>query len=159
MSDTPKVGEVAPDFELKTADGSFIRLSDFRGRKNVVMYFYPKDFTPGCTKEACSFRDSYTLFEQVDTEVLGISTDEADSHGRFATELRLPFPLLIDEEKKVSEAYGARRLFGRFTRRVTFVINKDGVVRHVYGSEMRPNNHVREALDAVREPNTLEQRR
>lgn len=148
---------MAPDFELKKADGSVIQLSHFKGRKNVVLYFYPKDFTPGCTKEACRFRDSYKLFKEMNTEVLGVSTDEADSHGRFAAELSLPFPLLVDDAKQVSTAYGARRLFGRMTKRVTFVIDTAGVVRHVYGSEMRPSSHVEEALDAVRNLQSREQ--
>jgi peroxiredoxin Q/BCP len=151
VSDEPKIGDEAPDFELTTAEGGTVRLSSFRGEKNVVVYFYQKDFSPGCTKEACSFRDNYERFRELNTEVLGVSTDDAASHSEFAEEYELPFPLLIDEEQRVSDMYGARRLFGLLPKRVTFVIDKSGVVRNVYSSETRPRSHIEEALETVGE--------
>lgn len=150
MDDEPAVGDVAPDFRLRTAEGREVQISDYRGEKNLVLFFYPKDNSPGCTIEAKGFRDNHDAFRDMDAEVFGISTDSPESHRSFAERCDLPYPLLVDEDKHVSEAYDARRFLGLLTARKTFVIDKDGIIRHIYAS-MNPDRHVPEALKAVRE--------
>lgn len=140
------VGDVAPDFELKDMDGSPVKLSDYRGKQSVVVYFYPKDDTPGCTAQACSFRDSYEDFKAAGAEVIGISSDSGRSHTKFAEQHRLPFVLLSDIIGKVRKAYGAYDMFGLIPGRVTFVIDKDGVVIHKFDSQLNPTKHIGEAL-------------
>lgn len=123
-------------------------LDDFLGKLNLVLYFYPKDYTVGCTKEAVSFRDSYTRFVELGAEVLGISGDPPSSHERFAKDERLPFPLLSDTNGSVRKAYGVKSTFG-IAGRVTFVIDKQGIIRHVYSSQAHPSKHVEEAFRAL----------
>src|SRR5208283_4151884 len=118
-----KVGDTAPNFYGLTSDGS--KLTDFRGRKNVVLYFYPKDDTPGCTKEACSFRDNLRTIRDMGAEVVGVSLDSVDSHKKFAEKYHLPFPLVSDGEKHIAKAYGVLRDTGTSTERVTFLIDKN----------------------------------
>lgn len=144
------IGDVAPDFELKDKDGNLVKLSDFRGEKNVVVYFYPKDETPGCTAQACSFRDSYDDFKEGGTEVIGISSDGSGSHEGFAANHNLQFILLSDLTGKVRKAYGAYDLFGMIPGRVTFVINKDGKVIHKFDSQLSPTKHIQESLDILK---------
>lgn len=144
------VGDTAPDFELKDKAGNLVKLSDFRGEKSVVVYFYPKDETPGCTAQACSFRDSYEDFKEVGAEVIGISSDSTGSHVGFAANHRLPFILLSDITGKVRKAYGAYDLFGMIPGRVTFVINKDGKVIHKFDSQLSPTKHIRESLEILK---------
>jgi peroxiredoxin Q/BCP len=139
-------GETAPDFTLRDQDGRSVRLSDFRNRKNVVVYFYPKDDTPGCTRESCAFRDQFTAFSDAGAEVLGISSDSESSHKRFAEKHRLPFRLLSDEGARVRRAYRVPTTLGLLPGRVTYVIDKQGVVRHAFSSQMNPARHVGEAL-------------
>ncbi|HDX9611017.1 TPA: thioredoxin-dependent thiol peroxidase [Bacillus toyonensis] len=125
------VGEMAPEFTLEGSNGEQVRLADFRG-KNVVLYFYPKDMTPGCTTEACDFRDSYGLFQENDTVILGVSPDSANRHLKFIEKHELPFTLLVDEDHKVAELYDVWKLKKNFGKeymgieRSTFLINKDG---------------------------------
>jgi len=147
----PKIsaGDRAPDFELDSQDGGRVRLGDYRGKKNVVLYFYPKDFTSGCTAEARAFRDSYDEFRDGETEVLGVSGDSVESHRRFSRECGLPFHLLSDPGGELRDLYGVSSTMG-IPGRVTFVIDKEGVVRHVFSSQLRPTRHIREALDALR---------
>jgi peroxiredoxin Q/BCP len=140
------VGDVAPDFDLPDASGKRVRLSDFRGRKAVVLYFYPKDDTPGCTKEACSFRDSYERFASTGAEVIGVSSDSEASHRKFAEKFHLPFTLLADGGGTVRKRYGVPATLGLLPGRVTFVIDRDGVVRHVFNSQLQATRHVDEAL-------------
>jgi peroxiredoxin Q/BCP len=140
------VGDMAPDFELKDKDGNVVRLSDFRGKQSVVLYFYPKDDTPGCTAQACSFRDSYEDFKAAGAEVIGISSDSGRSHNKFAEHHRLPFVLLSDIIGKVRKAYGAYDLLGLIPGRVTFVIDKEGRVIHKFDSQLNPTKHIAEAL-------------
>ena len=148
-----KVGDKAPPFTAATQDGSSVSLQDFKGR-NVVLYFYPKDDTPGCTKEACAFRDQFEAFRARDVAVLGVSTDPVKSHGKFATKYKLPFTLLADEEKKIVEAYGVwgqksfmgRKYMGIF--RVTFLIGPDGRIRQIW-PEVKPEQHAAEVLAAI----------
>ena len=143
-------GHKAPDFTLSDQDYKPVRLADFAGQKNVVVYFYPKDDTPGCTKESCAFRDHFTAFSDVGAEVLGISSDSEASHKAFAEKHRLPFRLLADKDGQVRKAYGVPSTFGLLPGRVTFVIDKQGIVRHVFNSQMNPTKHVDEALDVLK---------
>jgi thioredoxin-dependent peroxiredoxin len=126
-------------------------LSEFRDHKAVVLYFYPKDDTPGCTKESCAFRDSYQDFQDAGAEVIGVSSDSAESHGRFAAKHRLPFTLLADQGGQVRKHYGVPATLGLLPGRVTFVIGRDGVVRHVFNSQFQATQHVSEALQALRD--------
>jgi thioredoxin-dependent peroxiredoxin len=142
-------GQPAPDFELPDSEGKRIRLADFRGKKAVVLYFYPKDDTPGCTAEACSFRDSYEDFQDAGAEVIGISSDSASSHAKFAKRHELPFTLLSDAKGLVRKKYGVPSTMGLLPGRVTFVIDKSGVVRHVFNSQLQATRHVSEALAAL----------
>ncbi len=144
-------GEPAPDFELAEASGETVRLSDFRGRSEVVLFFYPKDDTPGCTAEACSFRDSHDAFRDAGAEVIGISNDSADSHRRFAGRHALPFRLLSDPDGAVRARYGVAKTLGLIPGRVTFVIDREGIVRHSFSSQFRPAKHVAEALAVLAE--------
>src|SRR3990167_5795797 len=141
-----KVGDTAPDFTLQNQEGKPVRLKDFLGKKNIVLYFYPKDETPGCTKEACAFRDSYEVFKEEGAEVIGISSDSADSHRRFASHHRLPFTLLSDEGGKVRKLYCVGSPLGLIPGRVTFVIDQKRIVRHIFSSQFNAIRHVKEAL-------------
>jgi peroxiredoxin Q/BCP len=144
------IGDRAPDFRLLSGTGNFVSLSDFIGKKNLVLYFYPKDETPGCTKEACSFRDSYSAFKKFDAEVVGISSDGQSSHQEFARNENLPFPLLSDPGGLVRKAYGVKPSLGMIPGRTTFVIDKQGIIRHIYSSQIHAERHVGEALTALR---------
>jgi peroxiredoxin Q/BCP len=142
-------GTPAPDFELNDQGGKPIRLSQFRGRKAVVVYFYPKDDTTGCTIEACAYRDDTPKFRAAGAEVIGISDDSSDSHHKFAAKYSLPFPLLADPGGRVRKLYGVTKTFGLIPGRVTFVIDKEGVIRHVYSSQVAFKQHAEEALKAL----------
>jgi len=143
-------GSPAPGFRLQTSTGEYVSLEDFHGKKNLVVYFYPKDFTKGCTAEACEFRDSYEAFKILGAEVIGISNDNQKSHGAFATEHKLPFILLSDPEGSVRKSYGVKKTFGLVPGRVSFVIDKNGIVRHVFSSQSRATAHVNEALAVLK---------
>lgn len=145
-----EAGAEAPDFELADASGRKVKLSSFRGRKAVVLYFYPKDDTPGCTKEACSFRDHYEDFVEAGAEVLGVSSDDGASHERFTKKYALPFTLLSDPGGAVRKRYGVPATLGLLPGRVTFVIDREGVVRHVFNSQLAATKHVDEALRFLR---------
>lgn len=141
----------APDFSGLLADGRQLRLRDFRGRRHVVLYFFPKDFTPGCTKEACSFRDRRPELAQLDAEVIGVSLDTPEKHGQFAEAYSLPYPLVSDRDAAISTAYGVQRLGGWLpTKRVTFVIGKDGIIHDVIQSELNIDRHIDEAIAALK---------
>jgi peroxiredoxin Q/BCP len=144
------VGDQAPNFRLRTNNGSYVALGDFLGKKNVVVYFYPKDFTRGCTAEACSFRDSYEAFKDLGAEVIGISSDSQDSHRDFAQEHHLPFILLSDADGSVRKAYEVKKTLGLFAGRVSFVIDKKGIIRHIFSSQTRATAHVGEALNVLK---------
>ena len=145
-----QVGDKAPDFTLRKANGEPVSLSDFRGRADVVLFFYPKDNSPVCTAEACSFRDSYEVFHDAGAEVIGISTDPAESHERFAARFHLPFLLLSDEGGLVRERYGVTKTLGLFPGRCTYVIDRDGIIRHIFSSQFLPTKHVTEALSVLK---------
>jgi peroxiredoxin Q/BCP len=148
--DAIQIGEPAPDFTLDTADGKAVRLSDFRGRKNVVLFFYPKDETAGCTVEACTFRDTYQDFIDAGAEVIGISADDSASHARFANRHGLQMVLLSDPTGQVRAQYGVRRVFGLIPGRVTFLIDRQGVVRHVVRGLLSFRRHAHESLEKLR---------
>lgn len=143
-------GDIAPDFTLPDSQGNLISLSNFRGQR-VVLYFYPRDNTPGCTKEACGFRDTYADYQSSNIVVLGISTDDAKSHAKFATKFQLPFPLLSDEDGKVATAYdsyGLKKFMGKEymgVTRNTFIIGADGRIEKIY-LKAKPERHAEEIL-------------
>jgi len=141
-------GAKAPDFSLEDQNGRRVSLADLRGR-NVVVYFYPKDDTPGCTREACSFRDQYTDFTDAGAEVYGISSDSPASHRAFAAKYELPFTLLSDPDGKVREAFGVPATLGLLPGRVTYVIDRQSVIRHAFNSQLSPARHVAEALQVL----------
>jgi peroxiredoxin Q/BCP len=146
-----EVASVAPDFTLPSqSEEGRVSLGNFIGKKPVVLFFYPKDDTPGCTKEACTFRDEYEGFRKLDAEIIGISSDSVKSHRHFAATHELPFTLLSDEGGKVRKLYGASNTFGLFPGRVTYVIDEEGVVRHIFSSQLDVEKHVEEALEALR---------
>jgi len=144
------VGSVAPAFTLPSQSGETISLEDFLGHKPVVLYFYPKDDSPGCTRQACAFRDDYEAFAGLDAEVIGVSSDPVEAHRSFAAKHRLPFTLVSDEGGKVRKLYGVPNTLGLFPGRVTYVVDREGVVRHVFSSQLGVERHVEEALRALR---------
>src|ERR671935_2359742 len=144
-----KEGTTAPAFKTTDQNGDTVSLKDLRGQK-VVLYFYPKDDTPGCTKEACSFRDQYQDFQDAGAEVIGVSSDAETSHDKFAAKYRLPFVLLADRSGAVRNQYGVPATLGLLPGRVTFVIDRQGIVRHVFNSQFQATRHVEEAIAALR---------
>lgn len=148
-----KVGDPAPAFTAATNGGGRVSLADFKGRP-VVLYFYPKDDTPGCTKEACAFRDEFAAFKQKGAVVLGVSVDPVKAHDRFVEKFRLPFTLLADEDHQIVEAYGVwgeKTFMGRTyqgTHRVTFLIGADGCIRAIWPA-VKPETHAAEVLAAL----------
>jgi peroxiredoxin Q/BCP len=148
---TVKVGDKAPDFTLPSQMGDNVMLSEFFGKKNVVLYFYPKDESPGCTKEACTFRDNYEELTNLGAEVLGVSGQSVESHKSFASHYGLPFILLSDKDNKVRELYGVPSTMGIIPGRVTYIIDKKGIVRHVFSSQTQAQRHVEEAKQTLKQ--------
>jgi peroxiredoxin Q/BCP len=146
-----KVGDKAPDFTLPSNTGENVTLSSFFGKKNVVLFFYPKDESRGCTKEACAFRDSYEVFKDLGAEVLGVSSQSVESHEMFANKYMLPFMLLSDKDSRVRELYGVHSTLGLLPGRVTYIIDRQGVVRHVFSSQSQPEKHIEEALNVLKQ--------
>ena len=146
-----KVGDKAPDFTLPSQMGDNVTLSEFFGKKNIVLYFYPKDESQGCTREACTFRDSYEVLTSLGAEVLGVSSQSVESHKSFATHHGLPFILLSDTDHKVRQLYGVPSTMGIIPGRVTYIIDKKGVVRHIFNSQSHPELHVEEAIKILKE--------
>ena len=145
-----KVGDHAPDFTLPSQSGEPVRLSDRLGERVVVLYFYPKDDTPGCTAEACAFRDSHEVFAEAGAEVIGVSSDSAGRHAAFAGRHHLPFTLLSDQGGQVRKSYAVPATLGLLPGRVTYVIDRAGTVRHVFSSQTNIGRHVNDALDVVK---------
>ena len=145
------IGDSAPDFQLDSQSGETVRLKDVIGQKDIVLYFYPKDNTPGCTTEAQAFRDSYETFKDLGAEVIGVSSDSVDSHRDFASKCNLPFTILSDSGGRVRKLYGVPSSLGVFPGRVTYVIDRKGVVRYVFSSQMNPAKHVEEAVRKLKE--------
>ncbi len=148
---TTKPGDRAPEFTAETQTGLTISLADFRGRNVVVLYFYPKDGTSICTKEACAFRDAYEEFAQAGAVVIGVSGDTLQRHKSFADKQRLPFLLVSDGDGSLRKDFGVPKTWGLFPGRVTYVIDRGGVVRHVFNSQFTADRHVTEALEIVRQ--------
>lgn len=150
-----KVGDKAPAFKLKSQDGKTISLSELKG-KPVVLYFYPKDDTSGCTKEACNFRDEFPKFGKMKAEILGVSADSVESHKKFAEKYKLPFNLLSDEKKDAIEKYGVwqeKSMYGRKYMgivRSTFIIDKNGKISHIF-PKVKVDNHNQEVMEALKE--------
>jgi thioredoxin-dependent peroxiredoxin len=143
------VGQRSPEVVFRGEQGAEVKLAQYLGKKTVVLYFYPKDETPGCTAEACSFRDSYEDFKAAGAEVIGVSADDEASHAQFKAHHRLPFVLLSDPGGVAAKAFGVKKTFGLIAGRVTFVIDRDGVVQHRFDSLLRVNEHVSQALQLV----------
>jgi len=143
--DKLKVGDNAPDFKLPDADGNLYSLSSYRGKSPVVIYFYPKADTPGCTKQACGIRDEWKKFEEAGIPVLGISVDSKEDLKKFREKYSLNFPLLSDENKVVTKAYGVLNLLG-FASRVTFIVNKEGKIAHII-DKVDVNSHAKEVYE------------
>lgn len=146
---TPAVGDAAPRFEGRDQDGKLWRLADLQGKKIVLLYFYPKDDTPGCTKQACGLRDRMTDLQKDDVQVLGVSFDSAESHRQFIAKHNLNFPLLADTDGKIADAFGARIPGREMARRISFLIGKDGKIAHVTDSPSA-DTHLTEMTAAVR---------
>jgi len=144
-----QVGDLAPDFTLPTQSGEQVSLTDFLGKKNIVLYFYPADNTPGCTAEACAFRDSYEVFKDAGAEVIGISSNTAESHQQFAAKHHLPFILLSDKSGGVRKRYGVPAFIGLLPGRVTYIIDKGGVVRHIFSAHFAAEKHIPAALKTL----------
>lgn len=145
---TPKVGDKAPLFEAKDQDGKTWKLADLVGKKAVLLYFYPKDDTPGCTKQACGLRDRIADLKKENVEVLGVSFDTAESHKKFIEKHNLNFPLLVDTDGKIADKYGARMPDRPLARRVSFLIGTDGKIKHVTDAPSA-DKHLTEMQDAV----------
>ena len=152
----PVIGRTAPDFSLAATTGENISLKQFKGKKTVVLYFYPKDETPGCTREACDFRDHAAEFEQHNVVILGISTDSLESHQHFREKQKLPFPLLSDPDATVSKMFGVykqKNLYGKKSlgiERTTFVIDRTGRIAQIY-PKVKVEGHIQDLLEFVRE--------
>jgi len=148
-----KIGDKAPDFKLMDQDGNIVKLADFKGKK-FVLYFYPKDDTPGCTKEACDFRDNLGKLKKSNVEVLGVSNDDSESHKKFSSKYSLNFPILSDTDKKVSQDYGVYELKEKFGHqyygitRSTFVIGENGNIENIF-YKVSPEQHIDEIMEAV----------
>jgi len=142
-------GAPAPDFTLPDQNGHSVRLSNFRGNCPVVLFFYPKDGTAGCTKEACKFRDEFENFRKAGATILGISTDSAASHREFASKNKLQYTLLTDQGGAVGKLYGVKKTFGIIPGRATFVIDRGGIVRRVFQSQTEFERHAQEALKGL----------
>lgn len=145
-----QIGELLPEFSLADQNGQVISIKDFIGRP-LVIFFYPKDDTPVCTIEACSFEANYNEFKDLDAEVFGISADSVASHKRFATKHQLTFKLLSDANNEVEKLFGVKRnLFGLLQERVTFIFDKKGVLIHLFQSQLNGKKHIKEALSALK---------
>ncbi|MBI4368600.1 MAG: thioredoxin-dependent thiol peroxidase [Elusimicrobia bacterium] len=157
-----KAGDRAPQFNAPSSDGRDISLGDFAGKQRIVLYFYPKDDTPGCTQEACGFRDSIQKFTGEDVVVLGVSPDDIKSHGKFIKKFNLPFPLLSDTDKAIANAYGVwgqKSFMGKSYMgiiRTTFVIGKTGVVEKIY-ENVKPEGHHEEVLTFLKTKQLLQE--
>jgi len=144
------IGDHAPDFSLTDQDGNTFKLENFQGKENVLLYFYPKDETPGCIKEACGFRDHITDFDGYNCKVVGISKDSVSSHSKFALHYNLPFTLLSDTNNSARKLYGVESsVFGLLPGRKTYLINKQGFITHIFDYQFKARQHVVDALKAL----------
>lgn len=149
-----QTGSKIPDFELADQKGNIFNIKSLRSKKSVVLYFYPKDETAGCTKQACAFRDHYQDFQDAGAEVIGISSDQIESHGSFADHHKLPFILLSDVGGIVRKQFGVPSdLFGMLPGRVTYIIDKQGIIQYIFNSQIRIEKHISEAIRILQEIN------
>jgi thioredoxin-dependent peroxiredoxin len=146
-----QTGDRAPEFTAQAHDGRQVALADFRNKNVVVLYFYPRDETPGCTKQACAFRDAYEQFTEAGAVVIGVSSDSLQRHQAFASGHQLPFLLLTDTDGSLRKAFGVPTTLGLLPGRVTYVIDREGIVRHVFNSQFQAERHVTEALQIVKQ--------
>ena len=146
-----KIGDKAPDFTLQSNKGGSVTLSEFFGKKMVVLFFYPMDESPVCSREAEAFRDNHDAFNELDAEVIGISSQSVESHKEFARHHKLPYVLLSDTDNRVRKLYGVSISLGIVPGRVTYVIDKEGTIKHIFSSQLHPAKHAKEALRALRE--------
>jgi peroxiredoxin Q/BCP len=145
-----EIGDPMPDVTLRGASGQPVKLRDLLKPGGLVVYFYPKDDSPGCTVQSCSFRDQYEDFVAAGADVVGVSSDSPGSHGKFAAKHRLPFTLLSDDDKAARKAFGIKSSFGLLPGRVTFVFDGRGVIQYVFDSQLRVNSHVEKSLEVLR---------
>jgi len=145
-----KVGDRVPNFSLPSQTGTTVNISDLIGKKSLVIYFYPKDDTPGCTAESCAFRDSYEVFTDAGAEVIGISADSPQSHQQFAQKYNLPFTLLSDSDNRVRKLFGVPATLFVLPGRVTYIIDQEGIVRHIFDSMLDFKAHVTESLNTIK---------
>ena len=150
MANKIRIGDAAPDFTLISTSGQKISLKDYIGKKNIVLYFYPKDNTPGCIREACGFRDNYEVFKGMGAEVIGVSSDSLEKHHGFVKKHNLPFILLSDAEKKVRTKFGVPSTLGLIDGRVTYIIDKKGDVTHIFASQFQPKKHIDDAINVLK---------
>lgn len=146
-------GDPAPEFTATVQDGRQVSLADFKGKNSLVVFFYPRDNTPVCTQEACTFRDAYEEFVAAGAVVIGVSADSMESHQSFAASQRLPFLLVSDADGALRRAFGVPKSLGFLPGRVTYVIDREGIVRHVFNSQLQGRKHVDEAMRIVKELN------
>ncbi|MCA2507834.1 MAG: peroxiredoxin [Microcystis sp. M54BS1] len=147
---TIKVGDRVPDFSLPSQTGTTVNIRDLIGKKSLVIYFYPKDDTPGCTAESCAFRDSYEVFTDAGAEVIGISADSPQSHQQFAQKYNLPFTLLSDSDNRVRKLFGVPATLFVLPGRVTYIVDQEGIVRHIFDSMLDFKAHVTESLNTIK---------
>ncbi|MCL4135909.1 UNVERIFIED_CONTAM: hypothetical protein GTU68_021234 [Idotea baltica] len=146
-----KIGDQVPEFSLKDQNNKSVDITNFIGKNPMVIYFYPKDDTPGCTKEACKFRDEFEAFTDLEVKVIGISADDVESHKNFADKYRLPFTLLADTENKVRKLFGVpKSMLGLVPGRVTYVVNNKGTIIHIFNSQFGAEKHITEALNKLK---------
>ena len=150
MTKEIEIGSKAPEFSLPDQRGKRVNLSDYLGKSNLVVYFYPKDESYGCTKEACSFRDNYEVFKEAGAEVIGISSDDISSHQAFAANHKLPFILLSDKGRMVADKYDVGKSLGVLPGRVTFVIDKQGIIHMIFSSQLNFEKHISEAIETLK---------
>jgi len=150
MMNKVRIGDEVPHFMLFSSSDQEFSIKNYVGKKNIVLYFYPKDNTPGCIREACAFRDSYGIFKKMGAEVIGISSDSQEKHQEFVKKYDLPFILLSDNENKVRKKFGVPSTLGLIAGRVTYIIDKKGIVRHMFSSQFRPTKHIDEAKEVLK---------
>ncbi|MEM6334979.1 MAG: peroxiredoxin [Bacteroidota bacterium] len=144
-----RVGDEAPDFETVSHTGKPIHLASYRGKQAVVLFFYPKSDTPVCSREACGFRDEHAAFAEAGAEVIGVSSDSVKEHQRFAAKYALPYALISDPDSELRKLFGVPKSLGLMPGRVTYVIDREGIVQHVFNAPFMAAQHVREALETV----------
>jgi len=148
-----QIGDKTPDFELADQTGNRVRLYDLIEKQNIVLFFYPKDDSPGCTKEACAFRDSYEVFQEYGAEVIGISSDSEDSHKKFSEKHKLPYTLLSDKKGKVRKLFDVPKTMGIFPGRVTYIIDKQGTVQQLFNSQLNFKGHIKRSINVLKSIN------